>query len=68
MLADKIKTSRLHVPVHNSSLLLVFQYTVESITNKKLVSGKIYYLVKWKGYSQDQSTWEPIENLTQVGH
>lgn len=23
------------------------------------------YLVKWKGYSEDEATWEPSENLEQ---
>jgi hypothetical protein len=37
-------------------------YTVESIIGKRYIQ-KIEYLVKWKGYKIEESTWEPIENL-----
>jgi hypothetical protein len=40
------------------------EYEVEQILNDKRVSGKPYYLVKWKGYGTSENTWEPIENLT----
>jgi transposase InsO family protein len=40
------------------------EYEVERILNDKRVSGKPYYLVKWKGYDTSENTWEPIENLT----
>jgi hypothetical protein len=40
------------------------EYEVEQILNDKRVSGKPYYLVKWKGYNTSENTWEPIENLT----
>jgi hypothetical protein len=40
------------------------EYEVEQILNNKWVSGKPYYLVKWKGYDTSENTWEPIENLT----
>jgi hypothetical protein len=39
------------------------EYKVEKILNHKQVSGKPYYLVKWKGYDTLENTWEPIENL-----
>jgi hypothetical protein len=40
------------------------EYEVEQILDDKRVSGKLYYLVKWKGYDTLENTWEPIENLT----
>lgn len=39
------------------------EYYVEEILGKKKFNGVKYYLVKWDGYSIDQATWEPIENL-----
>lgn len=39
------------------------EYVVEQIINKRLVDGKVQYLLKWKGYSEDENTWEPKENL-----
>jgi hypothetical protein len=42
-------------------------YEVEKIVNKKLgPNGRIFYLVKWVGYTEDEMTWEPIENLETV--
>lgn len=37
---------------------------VEAILNKRIFKGKIQYLVKWKGYSEQECTWQPEENLT----
>ncbi len=41
------------------------EYEVEKILDKEIdpVSKQISYLVKWKGYSDTESTWERIENL-----
>jgi hypothetical protein len=41
-------------------------YEVEEITDKKKISGKWQYKVKWVGYPDSQSTWEPKENLDNV--
>lgn len=35
------------------------EYVVEKIVDKKKQKGKIFYLVKWKGYSSEENTWEP---------
>ena len=34
-------------------------YTVESILDKRITRNKIQYLVKWEGYPDWESTWEP---------
>jgi hypothetical protein len=42
---------------------------VEKILRKKVVYGNnsntnhVFYLVHWKGYSENDATWEPLENL-----
>ncbi len=39
------------------------EYQVENILEKRMISGKTHYLVKWKGYNTSENTWEPTENL-----
>ncbi|BGP24873.1 hypothetical protein JCM10295v2_003793 [Rhodotorula toruloides] len=40
-------------------------YEVEAIRASRFdqTTAAMRYLVKWKGYSEDEKTWEPIENL-----
>ncbi|KAL3076304.1 hypothetical protein niasHS_013575 [Heterodera schachtii] len=39
-------------------------FVVEQIKNKRSVNGTDEYLIKWKGYDDEQDdTWEPLENL-----
>ena len=39
-------------------------YSVEKVIDKCYDSnGKINYLIKWKGYDDEENTWEPMENL-----
>ena len=41
------------------------EWEVSQILDSKLKRGKLWYLVEWKGFSQDpeRSTWEPTESL-----
>ncbi|CAF1178331.1 unnamed protein product [Rotaria sordida] len=39
-------------------------YVVEKILNKRILeNGEIEYFLKWFGYSEDEATWEPEENV-----
>ena len=40
------------------------EYEIETIlAHRKTKGGKMKYLVKWKGYTFEESTWEPEENF-----
>ncbi len=39
------------------------KYHVENILEKRMISGKAHYLVKWKEYNTSENTWELKENL-----
>jgi len=39
------------------------EYVVEAILDKRTTNGVTQYLLKWKGYSDDDNTWEPRANL-----
>ena len=36
---------------------------VEKIINKRMVRGREKFLVRWKGYTVEEDTWESRENL-----
>eukprot|EP01057_Protomagalhaensia_wolfi_P002074 Protomagalhaensia_wolfi_Nauph_80__2073@NODE_2326_length_1127_cov_8_031250_g1821_i0_p1_GENE_NODE_2326_length_1127_cov_8_031250_g1821_i0NODE_2326_length_1127_cov_8_031250_g1821_i0_p1_ORF_typecomplete_len322_score91_02Chromo/PF00385_24/3_8e15_NODE_2326_length_1127_cov_8_031250_g1821_i01281093 len=38
-------------------------YIVESILDSRVIDGQEEYHVKWKGYSLNESTWEPKANI-----
>ena len=39
------------------------EYEVEEILDRQERIGKTKYLVKWKGYTVEENTWEGLENL-----
>ena len=38
-------------------------FEVEKILKKKIVKGKVMYLIKWLGYPNKFSNWEPEEHI-----
>ena len=46
-------------------------FAAERVLKKRKRKGKMQYKVKWLGYPEDQSTWEPEENILDkslIGH
>ena len=40
---------------------------VEEVIGRKSEGDKVYFRVKWGGYSSKYNTWEPEENLSNCG-
>lgn len=38
-------------------------WDVEDVVQYRKYYGKEKWLIKWKGYGEDQNSWEPMENL-----
>ena len=39
------------------------EFEVETILDKKIKDGEVFYRIKWRGYNLRHATWEPVENL-----
>ena len=39
------------------------EYEVEEVLDSRLKRGKLEYLLKWSGYTDDYNTWKPESNL-----
>ena len=40
------------------------EYPIERVMGHKVVKGKDYYYIHWRGYPAEDDSWEPHENLT----
>ena len=38
-------------------------FNIEKILDRRKINGRFEYLIKWEGYSENESTWEPVKNL-----
>jgi hypothetical protein len=46
----------------------VLEFEVEAILDSRVRQGRVEYLIHWKGYSHEEDTWEPEDNVKNSAH
>lgn len=59
-----VKRKRLSDDSYDDNSTYGYEYIVEKILAHEYRNKKQMFLVKWKGWTQESNTWEPLENLT----
>jgi hypothetical protein len=64
-----LSASQTNSPVKNThrKIRKKENFLVEEILEKKKMNNQWMYLIKWEGFPFDQSTWEPRENIENLG-
>lgn len=57
------EVKRLTDQINSAGVSTNANYAVEKILDDKVVNKKKYYLVHWKGYDENEDSWEPAKNL-----
>src|SRR6266487_6731015 len=60
---DVSEFERQTLPSPIENVLQQDEYEVEDVLDKRTIRKKMQYLIKWKGYSLHDATWEPREHL-----
>ncbi|ODN04520.1 Chromobox protein 3 [Orchesella cincta] len=47
-----------------ASAILEDEYVVEKILDRRESKGQVFYLIKWQGFSDQDNTWEPYDNVS----
>ncbi|XP_054574567.1 histone-lysine N-methyltransferase SUV39H1 isoform X1 [Eptesicus fuscus] len=62
-LQDLCRLAKLSCPALGISKRNLYDFEVEYLCDYKKIREQEYYLVKWRGYPESESTWEPRQNL-----
>ncbi|KAM5195860.1 histone-lysine N-methyltransferase SUV39H1 isoform 1-T1 [Hipposideros larvatus] len=62
-LQDLCRLAKLSCPALGISKRNFYDFEVEYLCDYKKIREQEYYLVKWRGYPESESTWEPRQNL-----
>lgn len=51
------------ISAYEAAKVEVVDYEVESVMGEKIENGARYFLIKWKGYNEEDNSWEPEDQV-----